>query len=595
MLDPDYLNQAGDMVGAVYSEIEEEMLSYLCAQLLDQDLKELGQRGLTALALLSQTHATYLAAMISAHQEEINSAIAKTVTDAIERSEAADLAAAGYAAQQAAVQPVQVQLTIQGIAAILQRDNVDMVRGALNLWNNTVAEAVMSVNSGTVTADKAVHAAVRKMMREGVSTITYRNTETGRQTVTNNIDVAARRHVRTQIAQDGMRRTLDICRNAGIDLVEVSSHGGARPSHARWQGRIYSLVGTTEIDGVTYKDFYAETGYGKVDGLGGANCRHSFAPWIPGTPRSYEPNPEHPSGLSGDDIYEMTQEQRRREREIRKTKRELKGAQLIADKDGSLQNYAEVERLKGKLGNQQKRMREYIGECNGKGKAPVLQRSPNREWAGDMPRVRKSDAAKRTIKDFMSSDGVERTLKARGVSKSAARKALTAELQARGVDSRNFAMLSRTNQRSIFKSAIISGAIYDPEGTGRKRATKHAENYYQEIANRNRESTISKIAQASSMSKQDARTAFNHLFINEHDLENGHKKFDPDYYMAQSIQRLIDTRNPEEHDLILFKHEALEAKYMNQGMSQREAHLKANEQYNYQKALKEWIEGREDS
>lgn len=455
MLDPEYLNEAGDMVGAVYSEIEEEMLSYLCAQLLDQDLEELGQRGLTALALLSQTHATYLAAMISAHQEEINSAIAKTVTDAIERSEAADLAAVGYAAQQAAVQPVQVQLTIQGIAAILQRDNVDMVRGALNLWNNTVAEAVTSVNSGTVTADKAVHAAVRKMMREGVSTITYRNTETGRQTVTNNIDVAARRHVRTQIAQDGMRRTLDICRNAGIDLVEVSSHGDARPSHARWQGRIYSLVGTTKIDGVTYKDFYTETGYNKPDGLGGANCNHMFAPWIPGTPRSYEPNPEHPSGLSGDDIYEMTQEQRRREREIRKTKRELKGAQLIADKDGSLQNYAEVERLKGKLGNQQKRMREYIGECNGKGKAPVLQRSPNREWAGDMPRVRKSDAAKRTIKDFMGSEGVKRTLKARGVSKSAAHKALTAELQARGVDSRNFAMLSRTNQQSIFKDALM--------------------------------------------------------------------------------------------------------------------------------------------
>ena len=156
-------------------------------------------------------------------------------------------------------------------------------------------------------------------------------------------------------------------------------------------------------------------------------------------------------------------------------------------------------------------------------------------------------------------------------------------------------MLSRTNQQSIFKNAIISGAISDPEGTGRKRATKHAENYYQEIVNRNSESTISKIAQASSMSKQDARTAFNHLFINEHDLENGHKKFDPDYYMAQSIQRLIDTMNPEEHDLILFKHEALEAKYMNQGMSQREAHLKANEQYNYQKALKEWIEGREES
>lgn len=48
--------------------------------------------------------------------------------------------------------------------------------------------------------------------------------------------------------------------------------------------------------------------------------------------------------------------------------------------------------------------------------------------------------------------------------------------------------------------------------------------------------------------------------------------------MAQSIRRLIETGGPEEHDLILFKHEALEAKYMSDGMSQIDVHIKANEQ-----------------
>ena len=485
MLDPDYLNDAGDMVGSVYSEIESEMLEYLCEQLLNQDLEELSQRGMTAINLLAQTHSTELMAIINNHAGDVNTAVAKMVVDAIGRSDDADLSAAQASmATEAtmATQPRQVQLTIQGIAAILERDNVDMVQGALRSWNQNVAAAVTQVNTGNMTVEQVLCDTVRRMMDEGISTITYRNAETGQQTVTNNIDVAVRRHVRTQLAQDSMRRTIQVCKDADIKLVEVSSHGGARPSHARWQGRVYSLVGEIEIDGVTYKDFYIETGYGSVEGLGGANCRHSFGPWIPGTARSYEPDPEHPSGLSNNEVYEMTQEQRRRERSSRKTKRELKGAQLIADKDPSLQNIAEVERLKMKLGNQQKSMREYIDACNSKGKAFVLQRSPNREWAGDMPKIPKHAVANRTMKDFMESDGVKRKLKSSGVSKSAARKALSQEMKARGIDSKNFSVLSKTNQQLIFGDALTRRKPSDLE-TRRKGMKPVNESLYSSKTN----------------------------------------------------------------------------------------------------------------
>ena len=408
--------------------------------------------------------------------------------------------------------------------------------------------------------------------------------------MTNRIDVAVRRHVRTQIAQDGMRRTLDICGQSGIRLVEVSSHGGARPEHARWQGRVYSLNGEVEIDGVRYRDFYAETGYGRVDGLGGANCRHSIGPWLPGTPRMYSPDPEHPSGLPSGEIYRLTQRQRERERGVRQTKRELAGAQLIADKDASLANIAEVERLKSKLRRQQEGMRSFIADANAKGKAPVLQRSPNREWQGDMPRIRKSDASRRTMKEFMDGDGVKRSLKARGVSKTAAQKALSEEMGRRGVPSSSFKNLSRTTQRAMFREVVQSGAISHPETSGRDRANDHAKRYYAEIANRERKSTVAKIAEASGMSLDDAALAFSHLFVEEHDLDAGRMRFPPDYFMAQSIQRIVDTGNPLPHDLLLFKHEALEARHMAGGMTQREAHKKANERYNYEKALDDWLE-----
>ena len=514
MLDPEYLDRAGDMVAGVYGEIEADMLAYLCRLLLDQNIEELGQRGITAVNLLAQSAAPQLMAFIEGHRPDVNEAVRRTVEDAISRSDAADAAAVASATSGSTVAasqtlPRQVELTVRGIAAILERDNVDMAQGALDLWNRCVAEAVTKVNTGAETADTAVHQAVRRMMREGVSTITYRDAETGRQTVTNRIDVAVRRHVRTQLAQDGMRRTLDVCANAGIRLVEVSSHGGARPSHARWQGRVYSLNGETDVDGVRYKDFYSETGYGKVDGLGGANCRHSFGPWVPGAPRMYSPDPEHPSGLPSDEVYRLTQEQRRRERDIRQTKRELAGAQLIADKDASLANIAEVERMKEKLRRQQAGLREHIDKANKLGKAEVLQRAPNREWAGDMPRIRKTDASRRTMKEFMGGDGVKRALKARGVSKAAAQRALSAELKSRNIDPKNWQNLSRANQQSIFKKVLASlkgakGQVSAPSRTSGAKAIEKS--LTGKGLDASHVSGIAKIA--SGCADKDARRAF---------------------------------------------------------------------------------------
>lgn len=465
MLDPDYIDRAGDMVGAVYGEIEADMLAHLCRLLLDKGAEGLGQRGTTALNLLAQSAAPQLMAFIERHREDANRAVLRTVEDALGRSDRSDLGRMPKGARDAAGRtlPRQVELTAQGVAEILARDNVDMAQGALSLWNRCVAEAAAKVNTGAETAERAIHQAVRRMMREGISTVAYRDAETGRQTVVNRIDVAVRRHVRTQIAQDGMRRTLDVCAEAGVRLVEVSSHGGARPSHARWQGRVYSLDGDVEIGGVRYRDFYRETGYGKVDGLGGANCRHSFGPWAPGTPRMYSAEPSHPSGLPSDEVYRLAQGQRRRERDIRQTKRELAGAQLIADKDASMANIAEVEKLKAKLRGQQDGLRRYIDEANRKGGSPVLQRSPNREWAGDMPRVRKTDASRRTMREFMDGDGVKRALTARGVSKTAAQKALSVEMKRRGIASRDFSMLSMANQQSVFKAALTRKKPSDME------------------------------------------------------------------------------------------------------------------------------------
>ncbi|MEG2934488.1 MAG: hypothetical protein RR842_13015, partial [Gordonibacter sp.] len=89
MLDPDYIEQAGDMVAAIYTQIEAEMLDYLVAQLLDSE--ELTQRGFTALALLSQSHSNELRTIIDRNKGGIAAAVYNTVEQALSSSDADDI------------------------------------------------------------------------------------------------------------------------------------------------------------------------------------------------------------------------------------------------------------------------------------------------------------------------------------------------------------------------------------------------------------------------------------------------------------------------------------------------------------------------
>ncbi len=74
----------------------------------------------------------------------------------------------------------------------------------------------------------------------------------------------------------------------------------------------------------------------------------------------------------------------------------------------------------------------------------------------------------------------------------------------------------------------------------------------------------------------------NHVFISEHELLTGRKRFDPSYEMAQSWQRLING-DFKEQDIVLLKHEYAELRFMEKGYSQNEAHILASKKYNYAK------------
>ncbi len=171
--------------------------------------------------------------------------------------------------------------------------------------------AYLEVASGAFTPQEAQFKAVKKLGADGIKCVNYKS---GR---TDQLDVAVRRAIVTGIGKTCGDLQLGLAVEMDCTLVEVTSHLGARPSHAEWQGQIYSLVKGHP----KYPYFYDATGYGTGDGLCGWNCRHSFFPYFEGI--SKPANEPEFSRAENAQVYRDTQKQRAYERAIRKSKREL--------------------------------------------------------------------------------------------------------------------------------------------------------------------------------------------------------------------------------------------------------------------------------
>ena len=127
-----------------------------------------------------------------------------------------------------------------------------------------------------------------------------------------------------------------------------------------------------------------------------------------------------------------------------------------------------------------------------------------------------------------------------------------------------------------------TGATGAVPRTDLSRLDEHANMYYEEI--RKRKNDVEAIARNTGLPAEDINKIKQHIFVNEYDLgEDANRRFDPDYDMAVSWQRLIEGKDIQEMDTVLLQHELLEYNLMNeQQLSYREAHERAAELFNYQ-------------
>ena len=195
--------------------------------------------------------------------------------------------------------------------------------------------AQTEILSGGVSGQQAIKRAIRDLAASGIKTVSYAS---GR---VDQLDVAVRRATVT-----GMNQIAEAVNNENIDrfespLVEVSAHGGARDTgsgyqnHKQWQGKVYYWAQKDRWNRqdlkAKYPDFESSTGYGRIDGLEGANCRHSKRVFIDGvserlyTEKQLEKIDDPAFEYEGKEYstYEATQRQRLLERTQRKYKRIL--------------------------------------------------------------------------------------------------------------------------------------------------------------------------------------------------------------------------------------------------------------------------------
>ena len=195
-------------------------------------------------------------------------------------------------------------------------------------FNYAMDKAVLNVVSGRFSTQQAVEQAVSELEKSGLRTVDFASG------VSRGIDVAANLAVLTTLGQMAADISMSNAEELGADLVEVSSHAGARvgdghANHAAWQGKVYSISGKSYPEeskrlGYKIEKLSDVTGYpDDPAGLCDYNCRHTFYPFIEGIsePNPIEKDPE-PVEMDGKTYkyYQETQKQRRLERELKSLK-----------------------------------------------------------------------------------------------------------------------------------------------------------------------------------------------------------------------------------------------------------------------------------
>lgn len=386
MLKPEYLMQAADPVVEIYSQVELDILADIARRIVKTgyftDTAQWQLRKAKEFGYLQGDVNGILSKATGLSQKEVQ----KLMTAAGSKSLAFDDAiykAAGMSPVAVSQSPALMAMLLQGVdttMALIGNYTKTTAKVSTVAFNSILDRAYIQIISGAFDPTTALKRAIKELATSGIEKIAYPSG------ATSSIETAVRRAVTTGVNQSVSKLQLLRAEEMGCELVETSSHAGARPSHAEWQGKVFCIKGHHK----RYGDFYRETGYGTGEGLCGWNCYHSFYPYFEGlsTP-SFSRDPSSDAGRTNGDDYELQQKQRYYERKIREAKKEcstIDAAMNSATNDELKKElYGDFQKASVKLKQREARLREFIDETG-------RTRLRDREWTGTWNRSTSSKA-----------------------------------------------------------------------------------------------------------------------------------------------------------------------------------------------------------
>lgn len=365
MLAPRYLEGLADELAEIYSRLEADVLSDIARRLAvlgkitepsEWQAKMLAENG----ALRKSVQKT-----LARYSRRIAAEIERLCADALERSRDADNRIIfGATGRKLTASSAQVLLaTIQKTKSDLSRLTLTTAADSERLFVREANAAYMKTVSGAFSYSDAMKDAAVSLCKEGITVVRYENSRPVRRS----IESAVRMNVITGVNQNAAEVTLNDCEELGCDLVEVSAHAGSRPEHEEWQGKVYSLSGTSG----KYPPF-SLLRYGEATGICGINCRHSFYPFFEGEKGHWAQGAL--DALAGETVsyegkemtrYEAEQSQRKMERTLRRYKRlaavqGAAGADAEAAKGKAKEWSARIKDFCAKTGLRRERAREFV-------------------------------------------------------------------------------------------------------------------------------------------------------------------------------------------------------------------------------------------
>lgn len=325
MLPPEYLQDVPETLVELYTRAEMDILADMARRINGFDMfipsSQYQMQVLEEMGVLQGDIVAELSRLTGKSQKELSA----IMREAGMKSLAADEAlyrAAGLTSSPLSVSPAVKAVLSAGLKktnGLFTNLTKTTANTATKQFERVLDRAYMQITSGAIDPASAVKGALKSLAKQGVGAIEYPSGHI------DSIEVAVRRATVTGVNQTALQMQLARADELGVDLVETTAHAGARPSHAVWQGQIFSRSGKSS----KYPDFVKSTGYGTGAGLGGWNCSHGVNPYIEGFTRAYSEEmlkeySKEKYTYNGRTMneYDALQQQRHIERKIREWKRE---------------------------------------------------------------------------------------------------------------------------------------------------------------------------------------------------------------------------------------------------------------------------------